>query len=150
MEAVVGTLSSTPAELTARLRDGVNGHDLDEFVACFEEEFQSEAPAHPARGFRGAKQVRENWARIFAAVPDLRADLIASAADGDVEWAEWDWHGTRLDGTPHRMRGVTVMGPRDGRAAWVRFYMEPVDQSDASVAAAITASLATADTGTPR
>lgn len=35
--------------------------------------------------------------------------------------------GTRLDGTAHHMRGVIVLGVRDGVAHSASFYLEPVD-----------------------
>ena len=34
--------------------------------------------------------------------------------------------GTRRDGTTHQMAGVIVFGVRDGRFAWARFHLEPV------------------------
>ena len=111
-----------------RLRDAMNGHDLEALVDVFDPEFVSETPAHPQRTFRGTDQVRRNWKQIFAIVPDLRADLLSAVVDGDTVWSEWSWHGTRLDGSAHQMRGVTIQRVRDTRAVSVRFYMEPVDE----------------------
>jgi hypothetical protein len=77
--------------------------------------------------------VEANWSAMFAGVPDLTVDLLADATDGDTAWSEWDWHGTHTDGTPFHMRGVTVMGLRDGMVAWARLYMEPVESGGASI-----------------
>src|SRR4029077_14070413 len=104
-----------------------NEHDLESLVACFDQDYVSERPVHPARDFRGRDQVRRNWTQIFAAVPDLESRLVRSIATADTAWAEWEWAGTRRDGTPHLMRGVTILGVKDSGAAWARFYMEPVD-----------------------
>src|SRR4029453_6816477 len=64
----------------------------------------------PDGAFVGSKQVRRNWAEVFAGLPDFRAELLRSARQGDTGWAEWHWHGTRADGTPPDMRGVTTFG----------------------------------------
>jgi ketosteroid isomerase-like protein len=125
-----------------RLAAAMNDHDLEALADCFDENVASEQPVHPARGFTGRAQVRKNWAQIFGGVPDLRADLVRAATDGDTAWAEWDWSGTRVDGTPHRLRGVTILGIRGDRAAWVRFYMEPVEQGGASIDGAVRSSVA--------
>ena len=114
--------------VVTRLRDAINGHDLEALVDVFDPDFVSETPAHPQRTFRGVAQVRRNWGQIFAGVPDLQADLLDAVVEGDTIWSEWDWHGTRPDGSPHRMRGVTIQRVRDSRAVSVRFYMEPVDE----------------------
>lgn len=130
------TSTATTARLTVgeRLRDAVNAHDLDAFVACFHEDYRSEQPAHPARGFGGREQVRKNWGAFFDSVPDLRADLRANTVDGDREWTEWRFHGTRRDGTRFDLAGVIVMGlGRDGRIASGRVYIEEVEQAGAGI-----------------
>jgi ketosteroid isomerase-like protein len=123
--------------VVTRLRDAMNEHDLEALVDVFDPDFVSEAPAHPQRTFRGADQVRRNWEQIFAGVPDLRADLLDAVVEGDTVWSEWDWHGTRRDGSPHRMRGVTIQRVRDSRAVSVRFYMEPVDETGPAAGEAV-------------
>jgi ketosteroid isomerase-like protein len=116
-----------------RLRDATNRHDLDGLVACFAEDYENQTPVHPARGFRGRAQVRRNWEEIFAFVPNIRAEVVASAVDGDTAWTEWDMTGARRDGTPLHLRGVVIFGIRDGLAEWARFYLEPVDVSSGTV-----------------
>ena len=113
-------------DVLERLRDAQNAHDLDAFVACFDERYRSEQPVHPDRAFAGSAQVRKNWAEIFAAVPNFQATLLQSAQADGTGWAEWHWHGTRLDGTPLDMRGVTIFGIRDDRIVWGRLYLEDV------------------------
>jgi ketosteroid isomerase-like protein len=120
-----------------RLCRALDEHDLEALVACFDEDFHNETPAHPERGFRGSAQVRANWARIFAAVPDLSVEVVRSAVDGDTVWTEWEHRGTRQDGTAHLMRGVVIFGVGDGRATWARFYLEPVEEGGGGVEDAI-------------
>jgi ketosteroid isomerase-like protein len=117
--------------------EAVNDHDLDALVDCFAEDYRNETPAHPQRGFRGAAQVRQNWGQLFAGIPDLRAQLQRACADDDMVWTEWEMSGTRRDGTPHLMRGVVIFGVTHRRAAWARFYLEPVEHTSGDVEAAI-------------
>ena len=110
----------------------LNAHDIDAFVDCFADDYDSAQPAHPDRAFRGREQVRTNWSTVFAGVPDFRAELVRGNTAGDVEWSEWRWRGTGLD-----MAGVTVFGIRDGRVAWARLYMEPIERAGAGIEAAV-------------
>ncbi len=116
-----------PAAVLERLRSATNAHDLDELVACFAADYRNDTPAHPERGFIGREQVRRNWEQIFAAVPNVSAELVGSSVDGDVVWSEWEHHGTRLDGTRHLMCGVIIFGVDDDQIRWARFYLEPVN-----------------------
>ena len=129
--------TSSGLAIAARLHAAVNRHDLDAMVGCFAADFVNETPAHPARSFRGRDQVRKNWAQIFAAVPNLEADMVDSATWGDTVWTEWDMRGSRLDGEPHRMRGVAIFKVAGEAFASVRFYLEPVEQAGVGVDAAI-------------
>ena len=123
--------------VVGRVAAAMNAHDIDALVACFEEDYRSDQPAHPDRSFRGRDQVRENWSAVFAGVPDFAAELVRAAADGDVEWSEWRWRGTHTDGTRLDMAGVIVAGVRDGRLSWARLYVEPVEQGGGGIAAAV-------------
>jgi ketosteroid isomerase-like protein len=123
--------------MVERLRQATDDHDLDALVDCFAVDYRNETPAHPGRGFDGREQVRTNWERIFAGVPDISASVLHTVVDGDAVWSEWEMRGTRPDGQPHLMRGVIIFGVADGRAAWARFYLEPVDAGEGGVDAAI-------------
>ena len=125
--------SQGPATVVARLLAAINAHDLEAMVACFADNYLNEWPAHPQRGFRGNQQVRTNWSQIFAGVPDLRARLPRTVVDGDTVWAEWDLSGTRGDGAAFLMRGVSIFGVAEDRLAWVRFYLEPVEEDSGDV-----------------
>jgi ketosteroid isomerase-like protein len=125
------------SEFLDRLSGAVNAHDLDGVVACFHDDYRNDTPAHPGRGFVGAEQVRKNWTMIFGGLPDMKSTIVSHVVDGDTVWSEWEMAGTRPDGVASMMRGVVVFGIRDGRAAWARFYLEPVDAGDGGVDAAV-------------
>lgn len=120
-----------------RLRDATNTHDLEAIVACFAADYRNETPLHPARGFVGREQVRRNWTHILAAIPDVSTEIVACLADGDTVWSEWEHSGTRGDGSPHLMRGVIVFGVRDAVITTARFFLEPVEDTDDGVDAAV-------------
>ena len=134
---MVSNAGSAGEQLVARLRAALNAHDLDTFVACFAEDYDSVQPAHPDRAFRGREQVRANWAEVFAGVPDFRAELLGISAVGDTVWSEWHWEGTQTDGGRLDMAGVMVFGVRDDRVAWARLYLEHVEQAGAGIEAAV-------------
>jgi len=127
--------------VAGRLRDATNLHDLEALVGCFAPDFVNETPAHPARSFRGRDQVRKNWAQIFAAVPNLETEIMDSASSGDTVWTEWEMRGTRLDGAPHLMRGVSVFKVVDDVFTSVRFYLEPVEQGGVGIDGAVQSGL---------
>jgi ketosteroid isomerase-like protein len=134
MTAGGGASGSTVVE---RLNVALNAHDLEAFLACFQGDYESEQPAHPDRAFRGRDQVRSNWSAVFDGVPDFRSELLRSVADGDTVWSEWHWRGTQSDGTSLDMVGVFLCGVREGRIAWARLYMEPVEQAGAGIESAV-------------
>jgi ketosteroid isomerase-like protein len=128
---------ATGEQVIARLRAALNAHDVEAFVACFTEDYDSVQPAHPDRAFRGREQVRTNWSEVFTGVPDFRAEIVGTATAGETVWSEWRWTGTRTDGGRLDMAGVIVFGLRDDRIAWARLYVEPVEQQGAGIEAAV-------------
>ena len=120
-----------------RLAAAMNAHDIEAHVACFAEDYRSEQPVHPDRGFGGRDQVRANWSAIFAGIPDFEAELVRTAAEGDTVWSEWRWRGNRDTGSPLDMAGVIVCGVRDGLIAWGRLYVEDVQRSGEGIDAAV-------------
>jgi ketosteroid isomerase-like protein len=123
--------------LVRRLLAAMNAHDVEAFVACFAEDYDSAQPAHPDRAFTGREQVRANWSAVFSGVPNFRAELVRLDAVGDTAWSEWHWEGTQTDGERLDMAGVIVFGVRDDRFAWARLYVEPIEQAGAGIEAAV-------------
>lgn len=110
-----------------RLVDALNSHDPSRVAAAFAEDYRAELPMHPERNFVGNAQVEQNYGRIFADIPDLRAAVLRWTADGDVIWSEWEMTGTRQDGSNALLRGVVIAhAPRGGPIAHTRFYIDPV------------------------
>jgi uncharacterized protein (TIGR02246 family) len=134
---MMSAAGNTGEQVVARLQAAMNAHDVEAFVACFAEDYESVQPAHPDRAFRGREQVRANWSEVFTGVPDFRAEVVRVAAVGDTAWSEWRWQGTQTDGGRLDMAGVIVFGLRDDRVAWARLYVEPVEQQGAGIQAAV-------------
>jgi ketosteroid isomerase-like protein len=128
----MGTQQSSRSVIE-RLQTAQNQHDLEAFLDCIDPDYQSEQPIHPQKAFRGRKQVRKHWSPIFSGVPDFRSEILRTTTEGDAEWTEWHWSGTRADGTQFEMRGVTIFGVQDHRIVWGRLYMEPVHETGAGI-----------------
>jgi ketosteroid isomerase-like protein len=126
-----------PHALLEQLRTAVDDHDLDAVVGCFSADYRNETPAHPLRRFEGRDQVRTNWQRIFAGLPDVAATVLRTAVDGTTVWSEWELGGLRPDGEPQLLRGVVIFGTSGTQFTWARFYLEPVDAGTGGVDAAV-------------
>jgi ketosteroid isomerase-like protein len=131
-----------PPTFADRLCEATNSHDVDRVVDCFTDDYLNETPAHPSRGFRGSEQVRRNWSHIFAAVPDIEAEIVSSSRTGETVWSEWEMRGTRADGAPHLMRGVVIFAVEGDRASAARFYLEPVEEHGVDADTAVRQTLA--------
>ena len=128
---------STPRALADALAEAMNAHDIDAFVSLFAPDYDSQQPVHPDRAFVGRDQVRANWSAVFSGVPDFRAELVATAVEADTLWSEWRWWGTHEDGSRLDMAGVIVCGVHDGRLAWARLYVEPVESGGEGIDSAV-------------
>jgi ketosteroid isomerase-like protein len=124
----------TVTDIIERLAAAMNQHDLDGAVSLMHEDYRSEQPAHPGRAFLGRAQMRANWEAMFAGVPDFRGEVLGSVQDGAMTWTEWHWSGTRTDGLPLNMRGVTLFETRDGQIVAGRLYMEDVEREAIGIA----------------
>ena len=122
-----------PTAVFQSLIEATNRHDLDGIVASFADDVVSETPAHPSRSFVGSDQIRRNWSQILSSVTDFHAAIRMlatgpSSREGATSvWAELAFDGTRPDGLPFQLRGVTVNDVVGDRIVGLRFYLEPVD-----------------------
>jgi hypothetical protein len=116
-----------------RFQQAVNTHDIEAFIGCFADDYRSAQPAHPDRGFGGKEQVHKNWTALFQSIPDIHADLLDSSVVGSRVWSEWDWRGTRTDGTAFQMAGVVILDIENDRIVSARLYMEPVEVKGAGI-----------------
>ena len=125
------------ARVMDRLVEAMNAHDLDRMVALFHPDYDSRQPAHPGRAFVGRDQVRANWAAMFGGVADFRAEVVRSVQDGELNWSEWAWHGTRSDRQPFDVRGVTLFRIRDGLIVAGTLYVEDVERDPVGIVDAV-------------
>jgi hypothetical protein len=116
-----------PLATAERLVQATNDHDLEAMLACFENDYRSEQPAHPARAFQGIDQVRKNWSAMLEAVPDVRWEILRSAETSDTAWVELRLEGTQPDGSKLHEIGVVIFGVPGEKIAWARLYLEDVE-----------------------
>jgi limonene-1,2-epoxide hydrolase len=134
-----------PRALMERLTAAQNAHDLEAMLDCFQADYRSEQPLFPVRNFQGIDQVRANWSALLEAIPDFHAEILRSAADGDLVFVEIHWTGTKADGKPLDERGVVIGGVRDDRIAWLRLYVDEVEQGGADIDAVVRGMAGTED-----
>ncbi len=115
-----------PKLVIERLAKAINAHDVDALADCFDQLYMGEEPLHAESSFRGRERIRASWTSTFDRLPDFTAKIVRMVADQDTAWTEWKWNGTEADKTRVEMRGITILGVRDGRIVWGRLYMEPV------------------------
>ncbi|MGH3452499.1 MAG: nuclear transport factor 2 family protein [Haloechinothrix sp.] len=97
-----------------------------EALACFAEDYEDEAPARRGELVRGRDQVRVNFERLLASMPDVHAELRGTVDQGDGVWMEWAMAGTRPDGTRMEFVGVNLFKVEDGLLKRGRIYTELV------------------------
>ena len=122
-----------PRSVLERQERALNAHDVDALADCFHEDLHSDDLVHPSQTFRGREQVRQNWSLMIQNVPDLKAELRATAVEGDTVWGEWRIYGTRRDGEMLDLRGVVISRVQDGRIVSSRRYLAPLDVGSESV-----------------
>jgi hypothetical protein len=120
------------ASVVERFRDAMNQHDLQALLECIDDNYRSEQPAHPNRGFGGKEQVRKNWSALFESFPDFKAELVRYTLERETAWSEWHWSATGLN-----MAGVTVFGVREELIVWGRLYMEEVEEEGEDIDEAV-------------
>jgi SnoaL-like domain len=111
-----------PGRVVERLNAAMNEHDLEAFLDCFQDDYESEQRAHPDRAFHGRAQVRSNWSAIYEGVPDSHSRLVRFTADGETIWSDWRWQGAQPDGNPLDVVGVIACGVSEARISWARLY----------------------------
>jgi len=52
-------------------------------------------------------------------------------------WAEWHWTGTRGDGEPFEVRGISLFEVQEDQIVAGRLYLEDVDRDDAGIEEAV-------------
>lgn len=118
----------------SHLTEAMSARDAQRMAEWFTPDYRSEQPNHPQREYVGRDTMATIWGELFAAVPDMECELLASADQGSAVWAEWYWHGHYSDGSPFEMRAVTIAQlDGDGRIASQRLYGEPVEHDGPAI-----------------
>ena len=60
-----------------------------------------------------------------------------SAQEGDTVWSEWIWSGTRTDGLPFEVRGVTLFQIKDDLISAGSLYLEDVETEAVGIEQAV-------------
>jgi len=124
-----------PRLVIERLQRAMNEQSAEAFVECFDQLYHTEQPLHPDKGYRGRDKLRKVWAETFKRLPNFHAELIRTAVEHNVVWAEWHWSGTQRDKVKVDMLGVTIFGVRENRITWSRAYMEPLQKPGGGIEA---------------
>ncbi|KIF66013.1 ketosteroid isomerase [Streptomyces sp. AcH 505] len=115
-----------PERVLEALRDAINSHDPKQVAACFTDDYAMERPLRPHEAWVGNDKVLQMWTGMFARLPDVRAEILRSARDGEEIWSEWEMRGTNPANEPTLLRGPAIVTERDGLINWARFYLDPV------------------------
>jgi ketosteroid isomerase-like protein len=116
------------SDVLDQLVTALNAHDLEAAAALFHDDYRSEQPAHPGRAFVGRAQMHANWEAMFAGIPNFRSEVMRTVDDGNTTWVEWKWTGTRSDGQPFQVRGVSLFEVEGGLITAGRLYLEDVER----------------------
>jgi hypothetical protein len=81
--------------------------------------------------------MRANWEAMFAGLPDIQAEISRSVDDGACTWSEWRWSGTRPDGQPFAMSGVTIVRIEAEQIVAGRLYMEELEREVVGIEQAV-------------
>lgn len=125
------------SDVVERLAAMMNEHDLPGAAALMHQDYRSEQPVHPGRAFVGRAQMEANWKAMFEGIPDFHAELVRSVWDGETVWAEWHWTGSRTDGEPFEVRGVSLFEVHQDQIVAGRLYLEDVVRDDARIEDAV-------------
>jgi steroid delta-isomerase-like uncharacterized protein len=97
-----------------------NSHDPDKMLAAFTSDVFYEDVAF-GEVSHGSAEFRRFAADEFAAVPDLKVELVRAAVSNGHGTIEWTFSGTDKDiyktGKKFSVRGVSVIEVRDGKIA---------------------------------
>ena len=107
--------------------DGWNRHDVDALMTFMTDDCVFEtASGRDVCGTRhvGREQVREAFARVFKAFPDVSFNDSRHFVSGDRGVSEWIFRGTTADGKKVEVQGCDVFTFRDGKIAVKCSYLK--------------------------
>jgi len=117
----------TIKDLEAFFGNGWNQHDLDALMSFMADDCVFESVAGRdvcGTRYEGRERVREAFARIFAAVPDVAFTDVRHFVTGDRGVSEWTFKGTTVDGKNLEVNGCDLFTFRDGKIAVKSSYFK--------------------------
>lgn len=99
-------VDASPGELVRWAFEVINTHDIDPLREFWTDET---VERFPDATYRGTAEVAGFFEGLFAAVPDVRLDVVAVAEQGDDVFVQWKLTGTH-SGAP--FQGVAATGKR--------------------------------------
>jgi len=117
----------TIKDLDAFFADGWNRHDVDALMTFMADDCVFEGVGGPdacGRRYEGRERVRDAFARIFAAVPDVRFDDVRHFLAGGRGVSEWTFKGTTTEGKKLEVNGCDLFTFRDGKIAVKSSYFK--------------------------
>jgi len=117
----------TIKDLEAFFDHGWNRHDVDTLMTFMADDCVFESAAGPdvcGTRYEGRERVREAFARIFAAVPDVRFDSARHFVAGDRGVSEWIFTGTTAAGKKVEVSGCDLFTFRNGKIAVKSSYLK--------------------------
>ena len=112
---------TTPSEVIDRQLDAYNERDLDAFVACYAPDAMVVQPDGSTLA-SGQEQIRERYGDLFAASPELRAEILNRIEVGAVVIDEEHVTGFVLPGMPPEIHAAVVYRVRDGLIQDARLF----------------------------
>jgi len=117
----------TIKDLEAFFDNGWNRHDVDALMTFMADDCVFESATGPdacGTRYEGRERVREAFARIFAAFPDVRFDHARHLVAGDRGVSEWVFTGTTGDGKKVAVNGCDLFTFRTGKIALKSSYLK--------------------------
>lgn len=114
---------ATNTDAVLRVFEGINAHDLDALRECWAPDATER---FPDRTLHGPGELSAHFEGLFAALPDLHMDVIATVEDGETVFARWRLTATHTGGTFNgieptgkriELDGIDQFTIRDGRMA---------------------------------
>ena len=114
---------ATNTEVVHSVFSAINAHDLDALRECWDPDGVERFPDKTCNGFG---EIAEHFTGLFAALPDLHMDAVATAEEGDAVLARWTLTGTHTGaafagiertGARVELDGMDHFTIRDGKVA---------------------------------
>ncbi|MBM3648835.1 MAG: nuclear transport factor 2 family protein [Alphaproteobacteria bacterium] len=107
-----------------------NAHDIEGAMALMADDCLWEVARGPqphGAAFHGAAAVRGAMAAVFAALPDIRYELVRASFGPDLIVLELSVSATSADGPVMTFHACDVMTMRDGKVAAKRSYRKVIE-----------------------